>query len=139
MHRDGDLPSLTVYEDGFHCFGCGASGDVIDLVMQFEGLDFMSAVEKLNRRTIFDMPQRIERTVVTKQASPQASPRKVSWQKKANGIIEGAVRLLAAPEGKPGRDYLISRGFEPATWQKWRLGFLILKAPVGNNEMVSGW
>src|ERR1700760_3951383 len=42
-------PSFTVNEDkGFyHCFGCGAHGDVIGFVMNSDGLDFRNAVEKL--------------------------------------------------------------------------------------------
>lgn len=32
------------------CFGCGAKGDVIDLVMRAEGLSFIQAVEALKKR-----------------------------------------------------------------------------------------
>ena len=42
-------PSFTVSDDKgfFHCFGCGAHGDVIGFVMRDEGLAFPEAVEKL--------------------------------------------------------------------------------------------
>src|ERR1700744_2618681 len=40
-------PSFYVYEDGYHCFGCGAHGDAISFVMQGQGLGFMEAVEQL--------------------------------------------------------------------------------------------
>ena len=42
-------PSFTVNDDKafYHCFGCGAHGDVIGFVMQTEGLSFPEAVEKL--------------------------------------------------------------------------------------------
>ncbi len=42
-------PSFTVNEDkGFyHCFGCGAHGDVIGFVMKRENLAFPEAVEQL--------------------------------------------------------------------------------------------
>ena len=45
-------PSFTVSEDkGFyHCFGCGAHGDVIGFVMRSEGLSFPEAVERLVQR-----------------------------------------------------------------------------------------
>ncbi len=33
FHDDRD-PSLVVWSDGWHCFGCGASGDIYDLVMR---------------------------------------------------------------------------------------------------------
>lgn len=43
-------PSFTVKpNDGFyHCFGCGASGDAIGFVREFEGLDFTDAVSKIS-------------------------------------------------------------------------------------------
>lgn len=48
FHAD-DRPSLVVYPDtqSFHCFGCGASGDVIDFVRRQHGLDFRGAVDFL--------------------------------------------------------------------------------------------
>lgn len=38
-------PSMKIYKDGYHCFGCGAHGDVIDLYMQVHGVDFKTAVK----------------------------------------------------------------------------------------------
>lgn len=48
FHEDHE-PSLTAYLDSerFHCFGCGASGDVIELVERLEGVDFLEAVRRL--------------------------------------------------------------------------------------------
>jgi len=45
-------PSFTVAEQKgfFHCFGCGAHGDVIGFVMRSDGLSFPEAVEKTGRR-----------------------------------------------------------------------------------------
>src|SRR5260370_33707681 len=40
-------PSFYVYEDGYHCFGCGAHGDAMGFVMQSQGLGFMEAVSLL--------------------------------------------------------------------------------------------
>lgn len=41
-------PSFYVYDDHFHCFGCGVHGDVISFVMQMEGKNFPEAVEELS-------------------------------------------------------------------------------------------
>ncbi len=40
-----DTPSLKLYPEnrGWHCFGCGKSGDVIDLVQRVQGLSFRDA------------------------------------------------------------------------------------------------
>ena len=40
-------PSFSINRDKqlFHCFGCGASGNFVQLVMRLEGLDWYDAVE----------------------------------------------------------------------------------------------
>lgn len=51
--------SFSVNESGqfYHCFGCGASGDVIKLVSEMESLDFMDTVKLLCERAGLQMPQ----------------------------------------------------------------------------------
>lgn len=43
-------PSFNVRSDSntFHCFGCGAGGDIISLVQQMEGLSFVGAMQLLS-------------------------------------------------------------------------------------------
>lgn len=43
-------PSFKTYKDDtrYHCFGCDADGDIITFTMLYFGLDFNSALEKLN-------------------------------------------------------------------------------------------
>ena len=48
FHRDRD-PSMKLYDDHYHCFGCGAHGDVITLVQGLFGLSAMDAVRQLNK------------------------------------------------------------------------------------------
>ncbi|HEB75081.1 MAG TPA: DNA primase, partial [Nitrospirae bacterium] len=45
-------PSFVVSPDKqiFHCFGCGAGGDVVTFVMKYENLTFPEAVRALARR-----------------------------------------------------------------------------------------
>ena len=40
--------SLSVRNGRYKCFGCGKSGDVIDFVMDYFGLDFRQALLKLD-------------------------------------------------------------------------------------------
>ena len=51
-------PSFYVYEDHFHCFGCGAHGDVITFVMRLEGRTFVEAVETLANSAGMEIPSR---------------------------------------------------------------------------------
>ncbi len=46
FHAD-NTPSMKLYDDHFHCFGCGAHGDVTDLTAQMFGLSKTDAARKL--------------------------------------------------------------------------------------------
>ena len=52
-------PSCHLYteDNHFHCFGCGAHGNVIKFVMQAENIDFMDAVEVLSNRVGMRIPR----------------------------------------------------------------------------------
>lgn len=51
-------PSMKVYKGngGYHCFGCGAHGSVIDFVMQYFGLTFQDAIAKINTDFSLGLP-----------------------------------------------------------------------------------
>ncbi|HVJ43525.1 MAG TPA: DNA primase [Dongiaceae bacterium] len=111
-------PSFTVSEDkGFyHCFGCGAHGDVIGFVMNSDGLDFRNAVEKLAG----------EAGLVVPQESPESRDR-AEHQATLTGVMELAAKFfeahLGASAGKAGLDYLRKRGLTPDTLKRFRLGY----------------
>lgn len=56
--HDEKTPSFTVSpkKQFYHCFGCGAHGSVIGFLMQYEGLDFLDAVEELARAAGLEVP-----------------------------------------------------------------------------------
>src|SRR5580704_9940709 len=60
-------PSFYVYEDGYHCFGCGAHGDAISFVMQSEGAGFMEAVERLAAEAGIEVPKPSPEAAATEQ------------------------------------------------------------------------
>ncbi|MBR1736652.1 MAG: DNA primase, partial [Firmicutes bacterium] len=54
-----DTPSFSVSADKqlYHCFGCGASGNVISFVMQKENYDFVETIKYLAERIHYDLPE----------------------------------------------------------------------------------
>jgi hypothetical protein len=52
-------PSFAIneIEQYYHCFGCGASGDVIKFVEKFESLDFYDACKKLAEYAGLELPE----------------------------------------------------------------------------------
>ncbi len=111
-------PSFTVSEDKgfFHCFGCGAHGDVIGYVMRAEGLEFPQAVEKLAGEAGMQVPRETpeERARAERQAT-------------LGGAVEFAAKYfeqqLHASAGRAGLDYLRRRGLSDDTMQRFRLGY----------------
>jgi len=57
--HDEKTPSFTVSpkKQFYHCFGCGAHGTVIGFLMQYEGLEFLDAVEELARAAGLEVPK----------------------------------------------------------------------------------
>jgi hypothetical protein len=56
-------PSFAVSPDKqlFHCFGCGAGGNIFDFVMRMEDCDFRTAVQRLGLETHRPSPERVKR------------------------------------------------------------------------------
>jgi hypothetical protein len=52
--HDERTPSFTIWPDHFHCYGCGAHGDVIEAAMRLGKLSFQAAVDRLRRDTGVD-------------------------------------------------------------------------------------
>lgn len=111
-------PSFTVNEaKGFyHCFGCGAHGDVIKFEMEAGGLPFMDAVTKLANRAGLKVPQ------FSRENEEEAKHRS-SWyeiMELACGFFE---KNLLLPSGHEALDYLTRRGFDNSIIKKFRLGY----------------
>jgi DNA primase len=109
-------PSFYVYDDHFHCFGCGEHGDVITFVMKTTGAGFMEAVETLAHEAGMEVPKQ----------SPQAAQME-QQRASLHEVLEAAALLyqkwLYAPEGKAALDYLRGRGLTDATIAKFGLGW----------------
>jgi DNA primase len=111
-------PSFTVSEDKgfFHCFGCGAHGDVIGFVMRAEGLEFPQAVERLAGEAGMEVPRE----------TPQDRER-AERQSTLGGAVEFAAKFfeqqLRASAGRHGLEYFKRRGLSDDTMRRFRLGF----------------
>ena len=52
-------PSFTVSQDKqfYHCFGCGAHGNAISFLMEYDRLDFVDAIEELASLNNLEVPR----------------------------------------------------------------------------------
>jgi DNA primase len=119
-------PSFTVNDQkGFyHCFGCGAHGDVIRWMTDQRGLSFMDAVKELASEAGMEVPA----------PDPQAA-RAAEQRDTLHDVMKAAqdwfVAQLAGPEGEKARAYLATRGFDAHTLQRFGFGY----APEGRQAM----
>jgi DNA primase len=119
FHAD-TAPSFTVSPDRglFHCFGCGAHGNVFSFLMQHQRLSFPEAAQELARRygitlTLRDLGPEGAKLTRKRQAMQEIN-------KEAAAFYAG---FLKGPEGKAGRDYLQKRGLTPEIIEAFHLGY----------------
>lgn len=116
-------PSFYVNEDKqfYHCFGCGAHGDVIRFVVEQEGLRFPDAVRSLAAEAGLEVPEE----------TPEARERE-RVQAGLHDVMAEAARWfagqLAGLSGANARRYVGERGLSPDTVERFGIGF----APDGN-------
>ena len=108
-------PSFYVYEDHFHCYGCGAHGDAISFVMQSQGAGFSEAVEVLAAEAGLEVPK-------PSPAAIEAERRRHDLYAVLAAAEAGFSRRLWLPEGQAALAYLRSRGLEDETIRGFGLG-----------------
>lgn len=121
-------PSFTVNEaKGFyHCFGCGAHGDIVKFEMDANGLPFMDALQKLAHQAGLTMPQFSHKD----KAEQENKKSLYEIMEQACLFFEKELRM---PTGAEGLKYFIEkRGLNKEIIQKFRLGY----APNNNGLMA---
>jgi len=111
-------PSFTVDEEKqlYHCFGCGAGGDIYSLVMEKENLNFPEALRYLAEKYHVPLPE-------LKKVSPEV----LKLEEKLFKINDMALafyrrNLFQTQEGKTALAYLEKRGLSEETIQKLKIG-----------------
>ncbi len=110
-------PSFTVVEEkGFyHCFGCGAHGDVIRFVMENDSLPFYEAVEKLAAEVGLPLPKFTAEDI-------EAEKKRTSLYDVMAKASDWFIARLNTDEGKAARNYLKGRGLSQDIIQRFSLG-----------------
>jgi DNA primase len=118
--HDDQNPSFSVnaVEKLYHCFTCGAGGDLIKFVRETEGLDFAPAVEWLADR--YGVPLEYE------EPAPGFDAKR-SRRERLFALLDSAAKfyeryLWESEAGAPVREYLAGRGLEEETSKGFRLG-----------------
>ncbi|HEX7518505.1 MAG TPA: DNA primase [Chthoniobacterales bacterium] len=115
-------PSFTVspQRQTFHCFGCGVGGSVFRFVMDYEHLDFPSAVRKLAARAGIPV---IEERGASGDDDRQHETRRALLQLHAEATEWFHENLVKGAVGKSAREYLKKRGIDGRIANDWQIGF----------------
>lgn len=124
--HDEKTPSFTVSPDKqfYYCFGCGAGGNAVGFIMDYDRVDFPAAVAQLAHQAGMELPRPDE-------PSLQDDRRTTLY-----AIMATAARFyreqLRRPEAAPAVDYLKKRGLSGAIARDFGVGF----APQGWDTLL---
>ena len=110
--------SFCVNNGWYHCFGCGATGDVVKFVMEMESVSFYDAVKLLADKVGMQLPE--------VKLDPEYAKKK-----EHSDVLKQLMRdvaryyrnnLLDEKKGKDAREYLHNRSLDDETAKRYGLG-----------------
>lgn len=116
-------PSFTVSKNKqfYHCFGCGAHGNAISFLMEYDKLEFLEAVEELADFLGLDVPR--EQSSENKDRRP---PINSQTKRDLYGLMTDIATAYQKelPSSVPAQAYLQKRGLTPEIIQRFGIGFV---------------
>lgn len=110
--------SVSPNKQMYYCFGCGAGGNVITFLMEYENYTFPEALEVLANRIGVELPKQ-ELSAEQKRASDKKA-RLLEANKEAAKYF---YTLLRSERGSRAHEYFKNRGLSEKTLQKFGLGY----------------
>ena len=113
FHKE-KTPSFIVFESGqhYHCFGCGAHGDVIGFVMRYYDIGFREAVERLALQYGIAIDKYDDSAVAQTAVYYDANKKAATYYMQAFWAGDN-----------PGMRYMQNRGIEPKTLKTFGIGY----------------
>ncbi len=121
-------PSFTVSADKqfYHCFGCGAHGNAISFVMEYERLDFVDAIEELAAQLNLEVPrEETKLTPAQQQQQQQALQQKqddYQLMEKISHFYQQ--QLKSSPDKERVINYLKGRGLTGQIVKTFGIGYI---------------
>src|SRR5690606_27825125 len=128
--HDEKTPSFTVSPEKqfYYCFGCGASGNALGFVMDYERLSFPEAVESLARLTGLEVPREVQTEAQAKREQEKRSI--YTLLEKADEFYQHQLRHHTSKH--LAVNYLKNRGLDGKTAKSYGVGF----APPGWDNLL---
>ena len=118
--HDDTRPSMQINPDrqSFKCWVCDIGGDIFSFLMKIEGVDFREALEMLADRAGIDLAPQRKQDGQDSQFDRRNLYKALAWAEN-----EFHQCLLKSPEAEPARQYLLERGINDESIQRFQLGF----------------
>ena len=116
-------PSFTVSDKKqfYHCFGCGAHGNAISFLMEYDKLEFLEAVEELAGFLGLEIPYE-------KRPHFNDNGKQVNFQTKRNlyELMQEIAKFYQQqlPLNIPAQSYLQQRGLSPEIIERFQIGYV---------------
>jgi DNA primase len=121
--HDEKSPSFTVSQDKqfYHCFGCGAHGNVISFLMEFDRLEFPEAIEELAQYHSIEVPRE-------KGGAPPPSAEQKQQKESDYELMEKVAKFFAQqlkihPDKAKAVNYLKNRGLSGEIVKAFDMGY----------------
>jgi DNA primase len=121
--HDEKSPSFTVSQDKqfYHCFGCGAHGNVISFLMEFDRLEFPEAIEELAQYHSIEVPRE-------KGGAPPPSAEQKQQKENDYELMEKVAKYFAQqlrvhPDKDKAVNYLKNRGLSGEIVKAFDMGY----------------
>ncbi len=113
-------PSFSVSRDKqmYYCFGCGAGGNVLSFIMEYENFSFPEALKMLADRAGMALPEPEYSAEARRQRDLKESVREIN-KMAANYFYY----MLRSPQGERALQYLMNRGLTEGTIKRFGLGY----------------
>ncbi len=121
--HDEKSPSFTVSQDKqfYHCFGCGAHGNVISFLMEFDRLEFPEAIEELAQYHSIEVPREKGGAPAPTAESKQQKESDYQLMEKVTKYF--AQQLRVHPEKDKAVQYLKKRGLSGEIVKAFDMGY----------------
>lgn len=117
-----NTPSFSVSPDKqiFHCFGCGAGGNVFTFLMELENISFQEAAVRLAEKTNIEL--QISTTAIGKEKKVSDD---IQEMLNAHELLSKFYHhlLVNTKEGQHALEYLLNRGFTRESIDKFQIGY----------------
>lgn len=114
--HDEKTPSMKIYDDHVHCFGCGYRDDIIGLVQREEGISFLESLRWLNDKYNLELDGQLELDDKTKKI--------IAMKNLSDRIAQYCYEAFISDESlKEQRQFMRDKGFISHDIELWKIGY----------------